>query len=94
MKHNEDTHVGGKLPYYFHRYLESSYENIIICMGKHMVSQDILITSMEGIMFYNGLAFRSCHELNEGTSFFLYSMAIWVQKKHTKYPTDQCVGPC
>lgn len=49
-------------------------------MGKHILSQDILITSMEGIKVYNELTLRSCHELNEGTSFLLYSMAIWVQK--------------
>lgn len=39
---------------------------------------------------HNRLAFQSCAELNEGSPFLLYSVAIWVKK----ISADQCMGPC
>lgn len=63
-----DTHVWGKLPWYFHRYLDRSFEKITIIMDKQVILQGILITSLEGIIFthaivlefHNGLALRPC----------------------------------
>lgn len=82
------THVGGKLSWYFQRYLDRSFEKIIICMNKQMLFLCILMISTEGPMFtgdivldlHNRLAFQSCAELNEGSPFLLYSVAIWVKK--------------
>ena len=45
-----DLHVWGKSPGYFHRYLDRSFEKIIITMNKQMLYQSILRTSLESII--------------------------------------------
>lgn len=80
------------MSWYFQRYLDRSFEKIIICMNKPVLFLCILMTSTEGIMFtchivldlHNRLALRSRAELNEGSPFLLYSMAIWVKKNSSR----------
>lgn len=56
------THMGMCLMFegsclgYFHRYLDQSFEKIIISMDKQILSQGILITLMEGFIFTHYIA--------------------------------------
>ena len=45
-----DLHVWGKSPGYFHRYLDRSFEKIIITMNKQILYQSILTASLESII--------------------------------------------